>query len=216
MKYFINGEIYLKKGPTVFNQEYNLNARIDDLKFVLSKENPDLSLFETLEFYEELKEEVQGKADVIDYSGTEFFWQAFNDNNGVLVTCAMASCLDKVYKSMAEMERDFIKLSDFLDKAIFVGRNFRRTKPIVFQTGKVANMYMSETDEYYHVVLYAMQDLFLVKKYSKIGEEYQLINSQCTMDGNYEFYGEVFNQYADKDMVYREILEQVEHKGRKR
>ena len=216
MKYFINGEIYLKKGPIVFNQYHNLNDKIDDLKFVLSKGNPDLSLFETLEFYEELKEEVWRKDDVIDYSGTEFFWQAFNDNKGVLVTCAMASSLDKIYKSIDEMERDFIKLSDFLDKATFVGRKFRRTKPIVFQAGKVAKMYMSETGEYYHVVLYAMQDLFLVKKYSKIGEEYQLINSQCTMDGNYEFYGEVFNQYADKDMVYREILEQVEHKGRKR
>ncbi len=205
-KYFINGEIYLKKGPTVFNQKHNLNDKLDELNFELSKGNPDLSLFETLKFYEELKEEVQGKEDVIDYSGTEFFWQAFNDNNGVLVTCAMASYLDKIYKSIDEMERDFIKLSDFLDKATFVGRKFRRTKPALLPSGVSAKMYMNETDERYHIVLYAMQDLFLVKKYSKFGEEYQLINSQCTMDGNYEFYGKVFDQFADKDMVYREIL----------
>ena len=69
------------------------------------------------------------------------------------------------------------------------------------------------------IVLYCMQDLFLVKSIDiGLGERYKLINSRYTLDGNYEFFGPVYEEYRDKDKVYAEILQQVTqyNKGRGR
>lgn len=218
MKYFINGEIYLKKGPSIFNSTITLSdvyERIDDLNFELSKENPDFSLARDLKAYENLKDQFEAVDGKLDYSYTEDFWQAYKERNGILLKCSYSNSVERVYKDIEQLESDFVKLSDFLDKATFVGRKFRRTKPVIHHTGKGDKSYMFVDDKYYYIVLYAMQDLFLVMKHSYNGDEYLLINSQYTLDGNYEFYGEVFQEYADKDMVYREILEQIENKNRK-
>lgn len=71
-----------------------------------------------------------------------------------------------------------------------------------------------------YIVLYATQELFLIKRKDRIlGEEYALINSRYTLDGNYEFFGPVYGEYRDTNKVYTEILEQVngykKGKGRK-
>ena len=72
-----------------------------------------------------------------------------------------------------------------------------------------------------YTVLYATRDLFLIKRINNIfgKEKYDLINSRYTLDGNYEFFGPIYEEYRDTNKVYREILEQVngynKRKGRK-
>ena len=70
-----------------------------------------------------------------------------------------------------------------------------------------------------YIVLYATQDLFLIRRIDKYtGDKYTLINSLYTLDGNYEFFGQVYREYKDITKVYYEILEQVTsyHKGRRK
>ena len=114
-------------------------------------------------------------------------------------------------------------MSEFLKKATFVGRQFNRTKPITSALGKEDKSYMNSNSgisETKYIVIYATQELFLIKRINRIlGQKYDLIDSRYALDGNYEFFGPVYEEYSDTNKVYREILEQVKGynkgKGRK-
>ena len=66
------------------------------------------------------------------------------------------------------------------------------------------------TNEKY-IVLYAMQDLFLIRVVDDplTSDRYELINSKYTIDGNYKFIGKTYSEYKDKQKVYTEIFEQL-------
>lgn len=53
----INGDIYLKRGPEIFNPDSSLDDRINELEFETSKENPAF----------------RDMAGELKYSGTESF-----------------------------------------------------------------------------------------------------------------------------------------------
>lgn len=148
------------------------------------------------------------------YAGTESFWQlsATNDKLIILNRCDKMFQSKRVYSSIERIKNDFIKLSDFLEKAIFVGRKFKRIKPTKDSGGEQDDSYILYDKKFssQYIVLYATQDLFLIKRIDRIlGEEYALINSRYTLDGNYEFFGPVYEEYRDRNKVYREILEQI-------
>ncbi len=215
INFFVSGEIYLRKGPELFNASQTLSTiydKIDDCNFELSKENPDLSYARKLDAYEEAKDKFEAVDGELDYSYCDKFWQAFMNNGKIVLRCCDKRNVSRVFNSVQELEMDFVKLSDFLNNATFVGRKFKRTKPIVSTLGGNDLSFMSVDDDYYYIVLYAMQDLFLVKFCSSLfhKNEYRLINSRYTLDGNYEFYEQEHLSYADKDLVYQEILEQLE------
>ena len=121
----------------------------------------------------------------------------------------------KTYKNKKSLDKNFIKLSIFLEKATFIGREFVRTKP---PKDSEDYSYM-KLEGYRYIALYCMQDLFLIKYIAPgLGERYKLINSIYTLDGNYEFFGPVHEEYRDKNKVYSEILAQINeyNKGRGR
>ena len=225
--FIINGELYLKRGPEVFNPSSELSElddKISDIEFDISKENPDFSKLPMLDKYQGLKNMMEYARGRQDYSGTCSFWQLFTDGNEyTLYECETSLAIIKEYNSQQKLNNDFIKLSEFLKKATFVGRHFNRTKSITTTTGKVDRSYMKinlGVHETEYIVLYATQDLFLIKSIDRIlGEKYALINSRYTLDGNYEFFGPVYEEYRDTNKVYKEILEQVngynKRKGRK-
>lgn len=212
---FVSGEIYLKKGPEPFNASQMLSTiydKIDDCNFELSKEDSDLSYAWELDACEKIKDKFEAVDGEMDYSYCDNFWQAFINNGKIVLRCCYERNVSRVFNSVQELEMNFVKLSDFLNNATFVGRKFKRTKPIVSTSGGDDLSFMSVDDNYYYIVLYAMQDLFLVEFCSSLfhKNEYRLINSRYTLDGNYEFYGQEHLSYADKDLVYQEILEQLE------
>lgn len=158
------------------------------------------------------------------HAGTQSFWQLLTKDDKLIILnrCDKTFQSKRVYSSIKNMKNDFIKLSDFLEKATFVGRKFKRTKALTDLTGDIDQSYMDFNLDIYeikYIVLYATQDLFLIKMISKYEEEYALINSKYTLDGNYEFFGPVYEEYRNMNKVYKEILEQVngcnKGKGRK-
>jgi len=224
--FIINGELYLKRGPEIFDSYTDeLEDKINEIEFDVSKENPDFSKLPLLNAYKMLNdtnESIKGK---IDYSGTDSFWQLYTING---INCKLCECrklygLERNYNSPEKINADFIKLSEFLNKATFVGRKFNRTKPIISMMNKIDKSYMSTDLDIYstkYIVLYATQNLFLIKRIDRVlGEKYALINSRYTLDGNYQFFGPVYDEYRDKNKVYQEILTQVsgynKGKGRK-
>ena len=224
--FIINGELYLKRGPEIFNQNTGqLEDKINQLEFDVSKENPDFSKLPQLNAYKNLNDMIESIKGKIDYSGTDSFWQLYTING---INCKLCECmnlygLERNYNSPQKINADFIKLSEFLNKATFGGRKFKRTKPIISMMNKTDKSYMPIDNDIYatkYIVLYATQDLFLIKRIDGVlGEKYALINSGYTLDGNYQFFGPVYDEYRDKNKVYQEILTQVSEynkgKGRK-
>ena len=137
MNIIYNGEIYLKRGPEIIDPrnsiEYQeLEDTISDIEFELSKENPDLSKAEYLEPLQAYKDILDSKKSITNYSGTNSFWELYtNDGKHIAMKSNEQHPLIKDYNSVEEMNKDFIKLTEFLKKSTYVGMEFVRTKPIV-------------------------------------------------------------------------------------
>lgn len=209
--FVMNGELYLKRGPEVFKSDEWLDYYDDiitDIEFDASKENPDFSKYHQLDRYQDLKDTVISLDGELDYSGTNSFWQLFT-NDGIdlkLIKCEYIPKEVKTYKNKKSLDKNFIKLSIFLEKATFIGRQFVRTKP----TKDSEDYSYMKLEGYRYIALYCMQDLFLIKYIAPgLGERYALMNSMFTLDGNYEFFGPVHEEYRDKNKVYSEILAQI-------
>lgn len=217
----VNGEIYLKRRPEIFDPSSNIekyDEKISDLEFELSKENPNFKYSSILEGYKGLKGLAESVRGELDYSGTDKFWQLYtaDGKNLTLYECDEFFPSKKSYSSVEKMKQEFVKLSEFLEKATFVGCEFRRTKSIKSTSGKddISFTYSAaKYDDTKYIVLYATKELFLIKRIDKMfkpEEEYDLINSRYILDGNYEFFGPVYEEYKDKTKVYREIAKQIE------
>lgn len=145
-------------------------------------------------------------------------------------------CFEFKDMSLEEINKRFISLSDFLNDAKFVGREFRRIEPIYrygnmsVNTGFVRGIrrlmvgpkgvirdrsYMESYDNSKNIVLYVKNNTFLVKYISRYGDVYKIIHSGYVWDGNYEFFGKVYEEYLDRDMVYSEIVEQINSYNKK-
>ena len=79
--------------------------------------------------------------------------------------------------------------------------------------GTTDTSYTSQLKEK-NIVLYAKNDLFLAVKrkieQDKLIESYTLINSNYIKDRNYEFHGNIYSEYKDKNKVYKLIRRQLE------
>ncbi len=208
----ICGDVYLKRGPEIFNPDSSLDDQINELEFETSKENPDFGLFDHLERFKLIRD-IAGQ---LDYSGTHSFWKVFTDGE----TFEMVNCevpyLKRSYSSLNELNKNFIRLSDFLKIAKFVGREFKRNKPIKDYAGLDDNSFRQTKDNRTkYIVLYATKELFLIKRIDNLSDEYALINSRYTLDGNYEFFGPVYEEYRDTKKVYSEIFNQVSEQMKK-
>lgn len=227
MNIIYNGEIYLKRGPEIIDPrnsiEYQeLEDTISDIEFEISKENPDLSKAEYLEPLQAYKDILDSKKSITNYSGTNNFWELYtNDGKHIAMKSNEPHPLIKDYNSVEEMNKDFIKLTEFLKKSTYVGMEFVRTKPIVTYDNKFDRSFMKINpllEEEKHIVLYAMQDLFLIRVIDDpfIKDRYELVNSKYTLDGNYKFIGKVYSEYKDKTKVYKEIYEELRENNKKR
>lgn len=227
MNMIYNSEIYLKKGPEIIDPRNSIEYKeleeiISDIKFDSTKENPDTSKLLYLDSLEEYKNYLDTQKTIINYLGTNIFWQLYTlDGQHIIMRSNEQHPLIKDYTSPKEVTKDFIKLSDFLNISTFVGKKFIRTSPRLTLNGKIDSSFMPSKDPYSkeeYIVLYAMQDLFLirVKNDPFIEDRYELINSKYTLDGNYKFIGKVYPEYKDKLKVYTEIFQQLTSKQKKK
>lgn len=175
---FLNGELYIKKQHEPIQAFDDNNNLINELKF----EEDD------------------------EYSECESFWASAMDENGINMIRQTKFSLfpsdKKTYSNKEELEKHFMKLTDFLNISRYIGRYFKRTE---FVKGK--RRYMQEDKSI--LVLYATDDFMLIKtEYPLIGEVIQMINPIFIKDGNYKFYGEYNDKYTDKQALYKAITEQ--------
>ena len=222
----INGELFVKNGPQIFNSDIilqDLREDIYDLEFETSSENASVSSFEKLDALNELNDQFSTLDGELDYSGADSFWQIITNGEVYelrqIVQYSFETPMVITYHSLEELKKDFTSLREFLSIAKYVGQAFYRTKPVLTGTGKDDTSFIPSgipnLDREY-ILLYATKELFLVEEIpspseSKMNFEprLKLINSRYTLDGNYKFFGEVQNKYQDKNLLYQDILKQI-------
>lgn len=159
----------------------------------------------------------------IDSSGVDNFFQIYFDDDRYILyqydKFGKSFEVDSI--SLEEINKGYIKLSDFLRNANYVGKKFRRTAPLItyYGTDEVKyrmkdNSYL-DVDDYENIVLYSMDNIFLVKCISCFGEIYKIIGCNYIIDGNYEFYGDIYEEYNNRDKIYLEIVKQIDDWSKK-
>lgn len=212
MDIIYNGEIYLKKGPEIYNPSADIkeiDEKIEELQKLFT-EDPNLFTLGVIELSKSVKSSLENERGKLDYSGTDTFWRLYtNDGINLLMRNAFQ---ERKYNGVEEMKRIYMKLSEFLNESSFIGKEFVRTTPIR-KNGMLDTRYTSPLKEK-NIVLYAKNDLFLAVKrkieQDKLIERYILINSNYIKDRNYEFYGNIYPEYKDKTKVYKLIRRQLE------
>lgn len=118
----------------------------------------------------------------------------------------------KQYNNEKELNEDFFPLFQFINNSVFVGREFKRTKPVQISKNYAFKKYIP--DSLYntrYIVLYTTQELFLAIKtddYLK-SKEYIIVEKRYIEDGCYEFFGKTYNEYHNPLKVYIEIAMQT-------
>ena len=186
---------------------------------------------------------VNGDNFCIDRGGADDIYQLYGyDMNGFKMnqyTTGGTLVYELGKMSLDDINKRFIKLSDFINDGKFVGREFRRTQPVCryskyksVYNGYVGGIrrlklvpnscgviedrsYMESYDNSKNIVLYVKDNMFLVKYISRFGEFYTIIDCSYTSDGNYEFCGDVYEEYMNRDMVYSDIVDQINSYNKK-
>lgn len=211
MDIIYNGEIYLKKGPEIYNPSADIkeiDEKIEELQKLFT-EDPNLFTLGVIELSKSVKSSLEKERGKLDYSGTDTFWRLYtNDGINLLMK---NNFQERKYNGVEEMKRIYMKLSEFLNESSFIGKEFVRTAPIR-KNGMLDTSYTSPLKEK-NIVLYAKNDLFLAVKrkieQDKLIESYTLINSNYIKDRNYEFHGNIYSEYKDKNKVYKLIRRQL-------
>jgi len=210
------GDIFLQRGVKRVFRENGKIIRIDYI-------NDDL---------------VIGDNNYIDRGGADDIYQLYGyDMNGFKINQYSTDGIlvyEIVNVSLDDINKRFIKLYDFIKDAKFIGREFRRIQPVCryskyksISNGFVRGIrrlmlvpnncgiiedssYMESYDNSKNIVLYMKDNMLLVKYISRYGEFYKIIDCSYVCDGNYEFIGDVYLEYMDRDRVYFEIVEQID------
>ena len=223
MEILMTGEIYLKKGPEIIKanpeelaeEEEEFAMVIEDLENANASKETINEIIERHETEMKLKEE-----GIKNYDGCDNFWISVVNEKGIeMLQKDYIPELEKTkrYRSKEDADKRFIRLRLFLEKANYVGKYFTRTGYIktVYPHGRTT-MDMSYNRTFsnrFHttLVLYEYGDNMLsVIEDGKTNERrFQVISHKYLDDGNYEFSGEVKNEYDDKAELYQAILKQL-------
>ena len=201
----INGEIYIKTSSEIYHMSEDEKEYLQELEFEASKEGATEEDVARLEDYIEMNYEDGEEI----YEDCEEFWVSMIDEKEIqMIQQPFFSFLashTKQFSDKKSLDEEFTRLTDFLQKARYVGRYLKRTVPI--DSGETT--YTSENKS--ALVLYSTNDLMLLKSnFFGLGF-YQMISPRYIKDGNYVFYGDYVDdyKYRDKKSMYREIYQQI-------
>ena len=183
----LNGQIYLKKTPkTIYTPT---KEDLDTLEIV----NNDAVL-----------EESKPELDFGSFDGCLSFWQAYDDENGIdLIERSMMPSENLIlhFNSEEEINKEFISLNEFLEKATFVGRKWR-----IPGSDRFAEMLNSDRER---TVLYEYDNMSLALDiHTEFGLMFALMLRDPEAYGKNNCLCEVNNEveaYKDKAFTYKKV-----------
>ena len=149
----------------------------------------------------------------IDSRNIDSFFYGYRDNDRYRIVSLNENSISDRYISLDELNRGYISLDEFINEGRFIGREFRRLSSVVTYYGvdldcsrMIDNKYLN-IDEYdnKYIVLYELDNTFLVRYMYGNREWYGIVDCRYIQDGNYEFIGDVYLEYMDREKVYLDI-----------
>lgn len=208
-------EIYIKRRP---NKVTYSEKELELFKKIKALEAKDLSAFEnnsngevtpnSYRMFESLVNQLKKEREEEALSGTDEYWILVDTENGIKIKEQVPFDPARTYKNKEELNKDFISLHDFLSESIYVGRYFRRTKPLDNDRN-----FMIENGNY--LVLYKNNNNMIALENSKEEKEYVIITSKYIEDDNFEFYGEYTEEYKDIEALTIDITKKINSKQKK-
>lgn len=204
-------EIYIKKGPE--SRKLTKEEMMEFLETCVPPEEIEQlkKLFESIgkNFYEFVDEaaSIDGEFGAFKevWDGCNNFWTCTEDKNGVVMHehTLDGEGMEKRYESKVHAYQDFTSINFFLESATYIGKFFRRTKRV-----------FNEDAEYLPVnhnifALYELDGVILVVKPKNGKTVFDIISTQFTRDGNFEYYGSQKDIYNDKKTINKEIVKQL-------
>ena len=138
--------------------------------------------------------------------GLSKFWHLNEDNDEYILSC---EDFVKRYKSIDDVNKEFISLEEFLKSATYVGYQFQRTEPIKDLDDEFDSNYTRFNGYSVYIALYENDGIILAYHMNSRFEQYDyaVIPKFYTKDGKYEFIGkDAFISY--KDIIYKQIIKQ--------
>lgn len=201
MGVYINGEIYIKKNPDIFNIENN--PLLDN---ILNLTDTTVSLIEDQDAIDELNsmrssllEDMKRREGTLDYSRCNKFYRLITNGNDVILSSVGMNTIDTIvkYSSFEDMSEDYESLSDFLDTALFVGRHCKSSSPLANLLGIKC------------IALYKKGDTLINKLYDDYGnEKYDILSADEVLNDEIVFTDEIDYTYDNRSEVYKNIRKQ--------
>lgn len=151
------------------------------------------------------KEEDKGNNSIY-LGGLGKFWHLNKDNDEYVLSC---EDFIKRYKSIDDVNKEFISLEAFLEKARYIGYQFQRKAPIKDLDDEFDSNYTRFNGYSVYIALYEVDGVILAYHMNSRFEQYDyvVIPRFYTKDGKYEFIGkDAFISY--KDIIYKQIIKQ--------
>lgn len=215
----LGDEIYIKRSYDVQGIRYDDLEGLENYKNRVSQLRENSLYLHDLtdpiwdELIEAEAKQVDSEYNVInnrkDYSWADWFWHLRKTNDWYNISTITHLHIDeeREYNTLEDVNRDFISLMDFLEKAEYVGRYFKRTAPHISD-----GSYMEEDKSCF--ILYKLEDVAICKVISinvftgEDEERFEVLSGRYLEDGNYKYYGDVIDSFDDKVGIYNEIYNQ--------
>ena len=206
---YINGDIYIRVTPTDISDvvkdlialtEYAL-GELDRVEAT----NEDLDADCIREPVNDVLEHLKDEKTSLYYGACEHFNILRTDGENHVMISVYPKENVRIKTEDSELKDDYIKLTDFLGSAKYIGRRFRRT--VNFEG--VKRFTPIPNDELYVVALYATDDAMLVLNVVSDGSYFGMLDPRYFKDGKYELYGGNLNIHTDRKELYKSILLQT-------
>lgn len=212
MDILMSGQIYIKRDAEPFKLSDEQKSFIDRLGRK-SIDNQNLN-----SWYDRFSE-IESKEGQLDYSGCDQFWVSIIEEDGIRMTeQAFYYDYEKKYKDKEKMEKDFVSLLTFLEKGTYVGRYFKRTEPLVMESGREDKSFVPDEYGLYDIdaplVLYEYDGILLTVERNMVDRNrdfYKIIEKRYTKDGKFEYEGKQNDEYMDKSAIYQAVLKQLDN-----
>ena len=154
----------------------------------------------------------------IDSRNVDCFYIGYKEKDGYRMNSLNDIRVRYWYISFDELDKGYIRLDEFIKNGKFIGREFRRISPLITYYGVdsdnsriIDNRYL-KIDDYdnKYIVLYEKDNTFLVKYVYGNKGWYGIIDCRYIQDGNYEFIGDIYLEYMDREKVYLDIVKQID------
>lgn len=214
MGLLINGDIYIKTKPDIIKiDEEQIEKKKEQLYNLNFEEAQNGITDKTQQMREEIEQDLKKlEEEILNYEHTENFHILKITENGMKLVC-----YNKIGRKKSnlcdikELKEKYVRLLDFLKEAKYIGKEFKRTEPLIMG-GTTDISYIKQEPHETTTVLYKTDYAMLVEYESKHSHYIEMLKPEYFIDNNYTLIGKTKRTFEDKKETYIEVIDEIENR----